>query len=455
MRYAKHLVPILLILALLAGCGTSAANTNSSKSERTTITFWYGNGGHNGDIVRELINKYNQSQSKYYVNGVFQSSYDDTLSKFTSSAASNALPNVVQIYDIGTQRMIDTRKVVPIQTLIERDHLQSSIADMEPAIRSYYTVNGTLYSMPFNSSTAVMFYNKKAFQDAGLPTDQKVWTYNEILDAAKKLTMTDSNGKITRAGVGFYNYAWLLEQELAAHNVLHSSPNNGRTARATSYVFNQSNVSVQWLEFQKKLIDNKSAFYFGGDSDSSDASFVSGKAAITFESIASLRGYISSAQQAGNGVDVGVAYMPRIDGMPIGRTIIGGASLWLTNTGTTTQQDGGWDFIKFINRSEMREFWSANTGYVPVRLSVYQEPAWQTVAKQYPQFQVAIDELHAGSANYTNAGSVTGTLTSTRKDIQIASDAYLNGKTDSAQSALDQAARQANADLSEYNSAHS
>ena len=454
MHYAKRIIAVLFVAILLAGCGAGAESTATTKSGATIITFWYGLGGHNGDVVRMLINKYNQSQKKYFVEGTFQSSYDDTLSKFNASTTGNALPNVAQIYDIGTQRMIDTKKIVPVQDLIERDHLQANLDDLEPAIRNYYTINGKLYSMPFNSSTAVMYYDKNAFKQAGLPTNQEVWTYDEILNAAKKLTIKDASGKITRAGVGFYNYAWLLEEELAAHNALDSTPNNGRTGRATKYVFNQNNIGTQWLEFQKALIDNKTASYFGLDSNSSDAAFASGKSAITFESIASLRGFTLTTQQNGGKVDVGVAYLPRIAGVPQGRTIVGGASLWVTNTGTKEQQEGAWDFIKFTNRPDTQVFWSSNTGYIPVRLSAYKDPAMQATLKQYPQFQVAVDELRAASTNYYNAGSVTGTMTSARNFIQQATDSYLNSKTSSAQAALDQAANQANSDLEEYNSAN-
>jgi sn-glycerol 3-phosphate transport system substrate-binding protein len=453
MHYAKRIIAVLFIAILLAGCGAGAETT--TKSGATIITFWYGLGGHNGDVVRMLINQYNQSQKRYYVEGNFQSSYDDTLSKFNASTGGNALPNVVQIYDIGTQRMIDTKKIVPVQDLIERDHLQANLNDIEPAIRSYYTINGKLYSMPFNSSTAVMYYDKNAFKQAGLPTNQEVWTYDEILNAAKKLTIKDASGKIQRAGVGFYDYAWFFEQELAAHNAFHSFPNNGRTGRATKYIFNQNNIGTQWLEFQKALIDNKTAFYFGQygkDSSTGDASFASGKSAIIFDSIASLRGITTTAQQNGGKVDVGVAYLPRIAGVPQGRTIVGGASLWVTNTGTKDQQDGAWDFIKFTNRPDIQEFWSSNTGYIPVRLSAYKDPAMQATLKKYPQFQVAVDELRAASTNYYNAGSVTGTMTSARNYIQQATDSYLNGKISSAQAALDQAANQANSDLEEYNS---
>jgi sn-glycerol 3-phosphate transport system substrate-binding protein len=472
MRYAKHLWLALVIAILLAGCGGGTASTTTTKPTTAAtasaitpvpqkpgslkITFWYGLGGHNGDVVQMLINQYNLSQNKYYVQGVFQSSYDDTLSKVNAATASQSLPNVVQIYDVGTQRMVDTKKIVPVQDLIARDNLQSVVDDIEPAIRSYYTINGKLQSMPFNSSTAVMYFDKNAFRQAGLDPNQKAWTYDQVLAAAQKLTVKDASGKITRASVGLYGYAWLLEEEEAIYNALHATPDNGRTSRATKYTFNNA-ASVQYLDFMKKLLDNGTATYFGSNGtpaqNAADAAFLSGKTAINFASIANLRGYLTTAQKNGGKPDVGVAYLPRAAGAA-GRNIIGGASLWVTNTGTADQQAGAWDFIKFAVQPESQAFWSSNTGYVPVRLSAYTLPDMKATLAKYPQFQAAIDQIRAAPTSNFDAGCVAGNMLTARNNIQQSMDDYLSGRVSSAQTALDSAAQKSNDDLDEYNAAN-
>ncbi|GAC1367937.1 MAG: ABC transporter substrate-binding protein [Ktedonobacteraceae bacterium] len=470
MRYTKYLLLALLVV-LLVGCGGASTTTTASKPTvaavptssvkpvpqkpgSTKIAFWYGLGGPNGDVVRTVINNYNLSQDKYYVEGVFQSSYDDTLSKFNASLSGNALPNVVQIYDIGTQRMIDTKQIIPVQDLVARDNLQSVVEDLEPAIRSYYTLNGKLYSMPFNSSTAVMYYDKNAFRDAGLDVNKKIWTYTELLDAAKKLTKKDANGKIARAGVGFYDYSWFFEQEMAAHNALTSSPNNGRTGRATKFVFN-NDIGSKWLDFQKQLLTDGSGVYYGANgSTASTSAFLNGQSAITFESIAALRNFVKTATKNGSKVDVGVAYVPRRADLPQGRTIIGGASLWVTNKGSKVQQDGAWDFVKYTVQPEVQAFWSSNTGYVPVRLATYKLQSMQDTLTKYPQFQVAVDQIRSAPSNYYNAGSVAGNMLTVRNFVQQAIDDYLTGRVSTSRAALDSAAQKSNSSLDEYNASN-
>src|SRR4030095_16660951 len=110
------------------------------------------------------------------------------------------LPNVVQVYDIGTQRMIDTKRILPVQDFIDKEKLPL-IADLEPAGARYYTIGGKLYSMPFNSSAPVMYYDKNAFKEVGLDPDKKIWTYDELLDAAKKLAVKDASGNSHPRGV--------------------------------------------------------------------------------------------------------------------------------------------------------------------------------------------------------------------------------------------------------------
>src|SRR6266700_7848980 len=371
------------------------------------VTFWFCLTGSLGNMVQQVVNKYNSSQTLYYIEAVQQPDYDATIQKLNTILAGGALPNVVQIYDIGTQRMLDTKKIVPVQDLIDKEKLDI-LPDLEPAVARYYTIGGKLYSMPFNSSAPVMYFNANAFKEAGLDPTKTVWTYDEVLDAAKKLTKKDASGKVTQYGVGFTLYSWIFEQELATQGALFATPENGRNTRATQLIFNNE-AGVNWLNFLKKLQDDGSAKSFGKDgganSSNRDAAFVSGESVITFNSIAALRGYISSAQQAGGKVEVGAAYIPRPPGAK-GGVIIGGASLWITTTGTPEQQAGAWDFVKFAAQPAIQAFWSSNTGYYPIRKTAYDVQEMQETLHKYPQFRVAIEQLRATAPSPATAGAV-------------------------------------------------
>jgi sn-glycerol 3-phosphate transport system substrate-binding protein len=321
-------------------------------------------------------------------------------------------------------------------------------------VASYYTIAGTLYSMPFNSSAPVMFFDKNAFKAAGLDPNKRIWTYDEVAAAAKALTKKDSSGKVIRHGIGFTLYSWILEEELATQGELFADPANGRQSRAQKLVFNSA-AGEKWLNFLKSTIDSGSGESFGIDgganSSARDAAFVTGEASITFNSIAGLRGYIKSAKDTCKGVDVGVAYIPRPAGAQ-GGVIIGGASLWITNTGTSEEQAGSWDFVKFAASPSIQAFFASNTGYYPPHMAAYAEKEMKDALVLYPQFQVAIDELRATKASSATQGAVFGTFVKARANIQTAMEQFITGKVASAKQALDSAASMSTSELAEYNS---
>jgi len=419
----------------------------------TKITFWYGLTGANGNVVRTLVNTYNSSQSTYYVEAIQQPDYDATITKFNTSLAGGDLPNVVQVYDIGTQRMIDTKRILPVQDFIDKEQL-TLVDDLEPAVARYYTIGGKLYSLPFNSSAPVMYYDKNAFKEVGLDPDKKIWTYDELLDAARKLTTKDASGKIIRSGIDFTLYSWIFEQEQAVQDTLFADPTNGRESRATKVVFN-NDAGANWLNFLKQLVDEGIGRNLGRDSGTTngtvrDANFVKGEAAITFNSIAALRGYINNSAKIGK-VDVGVAYIPRPAGAK-GGVIIGGASLWITDQGTPEQQAGAWDFVKWTASPEVQASWSSNTGYYPIRKAAYDVPEMKDTLAKYPQFSVAVEQLRATEASFPTQGAVLGTFLQTRLAIEASMEQFMTGKFADATAALDDAASRSNDALDEYNS---
>ena len=453
MKVAVKLLFVLLGVFALSSIGftqTTGVEPLPQPAGSTRVTFWFGLTGVNGDVVKQVVNRFNAHQSKYFIDAVSQPDYDATINKLNTSLAGGELPNVVQVYDIGTQRMIDTKKIVPVQDLIDKEKLDI-IKDLEPAVASYYTIAGRLYSMPFNSSAPVMYFDKAAFKEAGLDTEKRIWTYDEVSAAAKKVTKKDATGAVIRHGIGFTLYCWILEQELATQTALFADPGNGRQVRARQLVFN-SREAENWLSFLKAQVDSGKGESFGIDgganSTARDAAFVTGEACITFNSIASLRGYIKSAKDANKGVEVGVAYIPRPAGAR-GGVIIGGASLWITSTGTTEQQAGAWDFVKFASTPEIQGFFSSHTGYYPTRKAAYATQDMKGALALYPQFQIAIDELRATAASPATQGAVFGTFVKARSNVQSVMEQFITGKVPTAKQALDTAAR-----LAEYNASY-
>src|SRR5215216_1727311 len=144
----------------------AAAPAQPAAEPASKIVFWHAMTASNGEAVNRMVEAFNKSQSKITVEAAFQGNYDDALAKLKTALASNSAPALIQVYDIGQRFMIDSGEIVPIQDFIDRD--QFDVSDLEPAVLNYYKVTDKLYSMPFNASSAILYYNKDAFKEAGL-----------------------------------------------------------------------------------------------------------------------------------------------------------------------------------------------------------------------------------------------------------------------------------------------
>ena len=85
---------------------------------------------------------------------------------------------MVQLFDIGTRLMIDLKVATPVQDFIDKE--KYDISDLEPNVLAYYTVDGKQWSMPFNTSNPMLYYNKDMFKAAGLDPEKPPRTWAEV-----------------------------------------------------------------------------------------------------------------------------------------------------------------------------------------------------------------------------------------------------------------------------------
>ena len=198
--------------------------------------------------------------------------------------------------------MIDSGWVIPMQELINADGYD--ISQIEPNIAAYYTVNNELYSMPFNSSTPILYYNKDMFEKAGItevPT-----SLEGILAIGDDLKTKGGAGEPLALSI----YGWYFEQWLCKQGLSYADNGNGRDAAATAVEFDSNGGALNILNAWKALNDADVAPNVGrAGSDTATTDFTSGKAAITLGSTASLKQIL---QDVNGSFEVGTAYFPTI-----------------------------------------------------------------------------------------------------------------------------------------------
>lgn len=423
-----------------------AAQPAAPTGEKTKIDFWFAMSGSNGEAIQELVKRFNESQDKIEVTATYQGSYDDSINKLKAGLQSKDVPAIVQVYDLGTRLLIDLKVITPMQDFIDKEGFD--VSDVEPNVANYYSVDGRLYSMPFNTSNPVLYYNKDLFKEAGLDPEQPPRTWAEVADFARKLTKTDASGQVTQSGCAFALYGWFVEQFIAVQGGYYVNNENGRVALATEATFNGPE-GVALLEWWKSMIDEGICANLGRATSDTKAAFDSGVTAMTLDSTAGLRGRIDAA--AGK-FEVGVGFLPRANEADYGTagTIIGGASLWIVNLRPEAEQQAAWEFTKFMASADSQAYWHINTGYYPINAKGYNHPddiAWRDV---YPQFQTAIDQLHMSPLNNVTAGGLIGVFPEARQTVETALEECFSGAA-TAQEALDKAAAAVTQSIEDYN----
>ena len=443
---------LVLIIASITACGTAATGTKSAGAGATAsptadttaaptnkpvqVTWWHSMGGAPGKAIDQLVKDFNASHSDIQVQAVFQGDYDQSLSKMKASLGGDNGPTMIQVYEIGSRYMIDTNAVTPVQNFIDAEHYDTS--SWEKNILSYYTFNNKLYSMPFNTSNPILYYNKDMFKAAGIT--QAPATYEEVAADAAKLT---KNGVY---GASFAIYGWFMEQFFANAGADYVNNGNGRTAPATESLVN-SDAGVKTLTWWKKMVDDKSALNLGRKTSDTQKAFVAGQVAMTLDSTAALRGIVNGV---GGKFEVGTAFLPKpADGKP-GGVVVGGASNWVMKNRPEAEQKAAWEFMKYLAAPKQQAYWNVNTGYFPVTTKAYDEDLLKQNMQKFPQFQTAVDQLHQTVLNSASQGAVMGVFPEARQLVEQSIEEALNGaKTPKA--ALDEAATQITAKIKQYN----
>lgn len=389
------------------------------------IVFWHSMGGVNGEAITTMANSFNEAYAgKIHVNVEYQGTYDDAINKI-KAAGMSALPcDVVQIYDIGSRFMIDSGWAKPMQEFIDASGYD--ISQIEPNIAAYYTIDGKLYSMPFNSSTPILYYNKTAFEKAGLDPNTPPKNFDEIIAMAEKLTVKDASGNITQRGFGMGNYGWFFEQWIGKMGKHYVDNNNGRGEEpATKVVFDENGAAKDILGTWKKLIDGGVITYLNQGNNDAKAAFIAGQIAMTLESTAALKSLLTNV---GDSFEIGTGYFPSINADDVGGVSIGGGSLWALASGNETKENAAWEFIKFMISPEQQAFWNAQTGYFPITVATHDLDAFKENLAKYPQFGTAIDQLHDTKAEY--AGALLSVFPEARQLVQTYTERLVGGELD-------------------------
>jgi sn-glycerol 3-phosphate transport system substrate-binding protein len=427
--------------ASLPACPLSAL---AKASGPVNITFWNSMVQANGQTLQALTNTFNASQSKVHVTLVNQANYDDTWQKYLAGLSTGQYPDVVQLEDLRTQQVIDSRSILPAQSCINAAHYATS--DYLSRALAYWRVNGVQQGMPFAVSNPVVYYNKQSFTKAGLNPDDPPTTLAQYVADAKAL-------KAAGIGTGLKLDPWHLATWLSTANTLFVNHQNGRAGRTTKSVFNNP-VGLSIFAALSELVNSGAATTnpaTGPDVFDNLLGIGSGKYGMTIDTTADL-GTITSVLSTGKypNVTLGVWPFPVVSARIRGGIEPGGSGVWISNKVPAVEQAAAWQFIAYLDSPAAQATWAIGTGYIPIRKSAAQSAQVQQFWAANPGYEVAYNQLLKGATTPATAGAVIGAYADVNTDIINAEiSMFTNGV--SPRKALANAASSADATIAAYN----
>jgi len=434
-RLPKSLVVVLALAILvlgLAACAPAATPTPSA----VTLTFYYPVAvpGPITQIIDGYIAKFQQQNPNIKVNAVLSGGYPDTLTKIqTTIKGGGTPPDVAVMLSTDLYSLVDSNAIQPLDDYIKAAGGDSFTSDFYPAFLANSNYQGHIWSLPFQRSTPVLYYNKDMFQAAGLDPNKGPANFQEMVADAKKLTKTDASGNTTTWGLEISSDGipyWLFQSF-----VIGGGTNVVGTA-ANKVTFDTPQVAQALQDFadlstQDKVMPTGILQWANMPND-----FVNGKAAMIWHSSGSLTNILKQAK-----FNVGVSYTVGEKGYG---APTGGGNIYMLKGIPADHQAAAWKFIQFMTSTDIQADWSINTGYIPGRKSSMDTQAMKDYIAKVPQAAVAPAGLQ-----YAGAELAAHDNAQIQKALGDAVQAVLTGKSTPAD-ALKTAQQQADQILSAF-----
>lgn len=409
----------------------------------TEIQWWHAMSGVNNDRVNKIAEDFNKTQSDFKVVPVYKGNYTETMTAAIAGFRAKQQPHIVQVFEVGTATMMAAKGAVyPVEQVMKDAGEPFDKSAFLPAVISYYqTPKGELLSMPFNSSTPVLWYNQEALDKAGVAVPK---TWNDMKTASEKLVAAGY-----KCGYSFGWQSWVMIENYSAwHNQPVGTQENGFAGLNTEFSFNSPAIKTRLQAIADSAKDK--LFAYGGRRGDSLPMFINQECAMWMNSSAYYGSIKSQAKfkfgQTMLPLDTDVAKKPQ-------NSIIGGATLWVLKGHAKQDYKGVAKFMTYLSSPEVQAWWHQETGYVPITTAAYELSKKQGFYANNPGTDTAIQQLSLNQPTANSRGVRFGNFVQVRDIINEEMEAIWNGSKTAA-AAMDDAVSRGNKLLRKFEKAN-
>jgi len=385
MNLKSKLIGTLLAASVVMGYTPSALAD-------TSLQFYFpvAVGGIAADTIDALTKDYVSKTPGVKIDAVYAGSYQDTITKALTAVRGGNPPQLSVITSPSLFTLIDEDAIIAIEDLVTTDEERAWLKGFYPAFMENSTTGGKIYSVPFQRSTPVLYYNKEAFKKAGLDPNKPPATWDEMVEYGKKLTLKDASGKVTQWGVRIPSsgFPYWLFQALCTENDTFLMNGDGNET------YFDKPGAIEALQYMVDLSKKHKVMAPGvNEWGTTPKAFFEGETAMMWTTTGNLTNVRKNAP-----FDFGVAMLPAKKRRGAG---VGGGNFYIFKGSSDEQNKASLEFLKWITAPEQAARWTIATGYIAPRADAWETQTMKDYVKDFPPALVAKKQLEFATAEFS------------------------------------------------------
>ena len=366
------------LLAATAGALAAPAVLRAQTVQKLTFYYPVAVGGPLAAIVDGFCSAY-QKETGVAVEAVYAGDYSQTLIKTTTAIKGGEGPHFAVLLAAEMHSLQDQDILVSLDEIGLDADARKWLDGFYPAFLANSHADDKTWSVPFQRSTAIFYYNKAAFKDAGLDPDKFPTTWDALADTAAKLVQKDASGKVTSWGIKMASDLGNAQWTFGA--LANQAEQILMNQAGTEVYFNQPKT-IEAMAFWRGLSDQHHAAPDGMSSWSQlSPDFLAGNTAIIQHTTGNLANVRSKAT-----FPFGVAGLA---GKNSPHTVVGGGNLYFFKHASPAERQAALRFARWVSAPERAAEWSIKTGYIATSPAAYDTPDLKEFIAKVPEANVA------------------------------------------------------------------
>ena len=247
----------LMVMSVFSGCGSSLSNSSTSAStstdtaeaessgDSTTISFWCNFTGSDGDVLREIVDNYNKTNTDNITVEIDIMDYATLQSKLPTAISTGTGPSFILAGVELIKQYEENDMIEPIDDFWDVTGVDKSNFNENVLEKSYF--EGTQYGVPMQNNLQYLYYNKDLFEAAGLDPETPPTTMEELEKAA--IACTDEANGIYGLGLpvnygNYVEYLWANGGDVVNSDGTENYLNSEENIKTLTWLQNMINEGV-------------------------------------------------------------------------------------------------------------------------------------------------------------------------------------------------------------------